>query len=123
MNKHLSGSLFTKTVLTPSEQSVSKAIEQFLDAKRVYNDRLNSGKVCVKSPGGKDYWVQLCKKGTPDRFFITGGQIVFVEVKKRGRKPTNEQLARHEELKRSGAIVMVADSIDSFIEQFENLIS
>jgi hypothetical protein len=69
----------------------------------------------------------LCKTGTPDRYFLLPLHVgemklaaaCFVEVKTRGKKPTPEQLARHQELRESGAIVIIADSLDSFIEQFK----
>lgn len=115
--------------IQPSEQTVSKSIQDFLDKKSLYNDRLNAGKVqVIKQFRQKDgnikrfeTWLQLCKKGTPDRFFITGGKIYFVEVKTKGKKPTPEQLERHQELRAAGAIVMVADSIDSFIRQYNEI--
>lgn len=118
------------TPLTPSEANVSKAIQAFLDAHRIYNDRINSGKVEVikKYPDKKTgtlkeftNWVMLAKKGTPDRFFIMSGRIYFIEVKRRGKKPTPEQIERHDELRRAGAVIIVADSIDSFILQFNEL--
>ena len=61
------------------------------------------------------------KTGTPDRFVIVRGQIIFVEVKKRGEKPTPEQPEKHAEPERSGAIVLVADSYDLFKGQFETI--
>lgn len=118
-----------RSLAQPKEQDVSKAIQAYLDKRHVYNDRLNAGKVQVtKNYRQKDgtvkrfeTWLQLCKKGTPDRFFILRGTIYFVEVKKYGRKPTPEQIERHAELRRSGAVVIVANSIESFMDQFEEL--
>jgi hypothetical protein len=97
-----------------SEQAISKAIQQYLDVRHIYNDRLNAGKVKVASGG----WMQLSKVGSPDRFYIRKGQIYFVEVKRPGEKPTKEQVERHQELRNAGAVVIVADSLDSFIKQF-----
>ena len=122
-NKNLSGNLFTKQALTASEAVVSKMIEQFLDARKIYNDRLNSGKIFIANKsgiGGRMF--SGCKKGTPDRFFIIRGKIYFVEVKKLGKKPTPEQIERHAELRNSGAVVLVADSFDNFEAQFCEII-
>lgn len=133
MSKQFSGGLFTSKkpqTITPSEANVSKSIEGFLNARKIYNDRLNSGKVEVKkkffdqkSGKWKEFsnWVQLCRKGTPDRFFIVAGRIYFVEVKQLGKKPSPEQLVKHAELKQHGATVIVADSIENFILQFNAL--
>jgi len=138
MNKNLSGGLFTKKpkALEIKETPLSAQLAQYLNTQKVYHDRLNSGKVnvvkkyfCRKTNQWKEFsnWLWLCKEGTPDRYFLLPlkiGDLVFavtcyVEVKTRGKKPTPEQLARHQELRESGAIVIIADSLDSFIEQFK----
>lgn len=106
---------------TTSERSVSKAIESYLSARRIYNDRLNSGLVMVTKGDGRPYPVRLCKAGTPDRFFIYRGRIVFVEVKREGEEPSEVQLDRQKELKAAGAVVLNVDSIDSFISEFSQL--
>lgn len=127
-NLNLSGNLFTKQKLTIKETPLSAQIAEYLSLRRIYNDRLNSGAVevvrksCVKGVW-KTYqnWMQLCKKGTPDRFAILCGFIIFIEVKMLGKEPTDDQLTRHDELRASGAIVIVADSFDSFKEQFNEV--
>lgn len=133
MNKNLRGGLFAAgkpKPLEPSEANVSKSIERFLNSQKIYNDRLNSGKVevrkkylCRKTNSWKEFfnWLTLCKAGTPDRFAIVNSKIIFIEVKMKGKKPTPEQLAKHKELESHGAVVIVADSIDNFILQFNEL--
>lgn len=133
MIKGLTGGLFTgkkPQPLRPTEANVSKSIQQFLDSRRIYNDRLNSGKIKSvtqyfekKTGTWKEFtrWIFLCKKGTPDRFFIMSGRIYFVEVKRPGGTLTADQVQRHKELRRAGAVVIFADSLESFIEQFEGL--
>jgi hypothetical protein len=67
--------------LRPSEALVQNSIRDFLNMLGIYNDRLNSGQVNVvtryttKAGVDKEYskWVHLCKKGTPDLFFIFSG--------------------------------------------------
>jgi len=114
-NKNLSGGLFAAkpTPLTIKETSLSAQIEDWLNARNIYNDRLQCGRVQTT----RGHWMNLCKTGTPDRFAIIRGQIVFIEVKKRGEKPSEEQHERHYELRESGAIVLVADSFDNFVGQ------
>ena len=113
-NKHLAGNLFTNTPLTIRETSLSARIAEYLTAQKIYHDRLNCG--TVKTDNGN--WLYLCKTGTPDRFAIVRGYIVFIEVKRLGEKPTPEQTERHDELRKSGAIVLVVDSYESFIKEF-----
>jgi len=128
--KDFKGGLFTgkkPTPLVPSERLVSKSIEEWLTAHRIYNDRINSGMVeAVKKAWNKQeqrqkeyrQWIHLAKKGTPDRFFIISGKIYFVEVKKPGGQLSDDQITRHAELRKNGCTIFVADSIDSFIAQF-----
>lgn len=98
------------------EQTVSKQIQSYLDARHIYNDRLNAGKVRIGSR-----YIQFAKNGTPDRWCLVKGKMVFIEVKRKGKKPTPEQLERHEELRSHGAVVIVSDSLESFIESFEGV--
>ncbi len=115
-NKNLSGGLFAAkpTPLTIRETPLSAQIAEWLDARRIYNDRLNCGKIETR----QGRWVTLCKTGTPDRFAIVRGQIIFVEVKKFGAKPSLDQQARHYELSESGAVVLVVNSFDEFVFKF-----
>jgi hypothetical protein len=131
--KDFKGGLFAGAkpkALTPSEANVSKSIQGFLEARNIYNDRINSGRIEIikkyrdkKTGTLKEFrnWLLLAKKGTPDRFFIVAGKIYFVEVKQKGKKPTPDQLERHKQLRVAGSVIIVADSIDSFITQFNRL--
>ncbi len=115
-NKNLAGGLFQHkpTPLTQKESSLSAQITEYLTTRGIYNERLNSGKVETKS----GYWITLCERGTPDRLAIVCGQAVFIETKTLGKKPTPEQLEKHDELRAAGAIVIVADSYQQFIYTF-----
>ena len=115
-NKNLSGGLFTAkpTPLTIKETPLSAMIADYLNNRSVYNDRLNCGRVETKD--GNFFYG--CKTGTPDRFCIIRGQIVFIEVKMFGKKPTPEQQIKHDELRTSGAIVLVCDSFEEFTGKF-----
>lgn len=121
-NKNLSGNIFNGSPLTETESALSARIAGYLTKRGIYNDRLQCGVVetikRLAEGGERRDWLHLCKTGTPDRFAIIRGYIVFIEVKKLGEKPTPEQIKRHEELRRSGAVVIVADSFESFLRQF-----
>lgn len=115
-NKNLAGGLFQAkpTPLTQKESSLSAQIAAYLKTRGIYNERLNSGRVETKS----GYWITLCERGTPDRLAIVHGQTIFIETKTLGKKPTPEQLEKHNELRAAGAIVIVADSYQQFIYTF-----
>lgn len=120
-NKNLSGGLFSAkpTPLTIRETSLSAQIAEWLDNRGIYNDRLQCGSFSTN----RGNWIKLCKAGTPDRFAIIRGQIIFIEVKKHGRTPSSEQHRRHYELRESGAIVLVVDSFDNFASDFSAICS
>lgn len=115
-NNNLSGGLFAAkpTPLTIRETPLSAMIAEYLDARAIYNDRLNCGKIRTEN----GHWLHLCKTGTPDRFAILRGQIIFIEVKMFGGKTSPQQKAKHDELCGHGAIVLIADSFDEFIGKF-----
>ena len=115
-NNNLSGGLFAAQPmpLTIKETPLSAMIADYLDARAIYNDRLNCGKIRTDNGG----WLTLCKTGTPDRFCILRGQIIFIEVKMFGKKAATEQRAKHDELCGHGAIVLVCDSFDCFVGKF-----
>lgn len=95
---------------TPSEAQTSKAIGQNLDLHSVWNARLQSGALELKS----GHYMKFCPEGTPDRI-AAPGVIVFFEVKKEGRTPTPEQLETHSRLRKNGALVFTVDSIDDYL--------
>ena len=116
-NKNLSGGLFAvgkPQPLTIKETPLSAQIKEYLDNRGIWNERLNSGK--IQTMNGN--WITLCEKGTPDRIAVFRGQAIFIETKMFGKKPTNEQFAKHSELRASGAIVIVADDYNKFVCEF-----
>ena len=121
-NKNLAGNIFSKSALRETESALSARIAVYLTKRGIYNDRLQCGVVetikRLAEGGERRDWLHLCKTGTPDRFAIVRGYVVFIEVKRQGEKPTPEQLSRHEELRKSGAIVLVVDTYESFIKEF-----
>ena len=89
-----------------SETQLSKAIADALALVGVYSDRLNAGRWKVQQS-----WVHGCRKGTPDRFALVNGHMVFLEVKRPGKKADPHQLERHAELRSHGATVLVVDDV------------
>ena len=54
----------------------------------------------------------------PDRFAIVRGQIIFIEVKERDRKQAPDRQEKHLRQMNAGAIVLIADSFDQFVSEF-----
>lgn len=119
-NGNLTGGLFASgkpKPLTQKESSLSARIAEYLDNRGIYNDRLQCGNIETK----RGNWIKLCKTGTPDRFCIIRGQIIFIEVKTINGKSSPDQLERQEILRRSGAAVIVAYSFDQFFYDFAGI--
>lgn len=115
-NKHLAGGLFAAkpTPLTQKESSLSSQVREYLTNRGIWNERLNSGKIQTQN----SYWITLCERGTPDLIALIRGQAIFIETKTLGKKPSSDQLTKHDELRRSGAIVISPDSYAQFVQQF-----
>jgi len=73
-------------------------------------------KVCEKAKlaGWLTYkWVSPSQAGVPDRIFIRDGEIIFIEFKAFGKKPTELQKKTIEKLKGQKMKVYICDSIES----------
>lgn len=75
----------------------------------------------VTTRGGAVRKVQwIGRRGAPDRVvMLPGGKILFVELKKPGEPPTEQQLIEHDNLRKLGQLVYVADSIEGVDALFE----
>ena len=67
----------------------------------------------------------LCEKfvspsniGVPDRLVTLPGEIVFVELKAPGKKPTAKQLKDHAKRRSYGCTVLVIDSLEGIDDAF-----
>jgi hypothetical protein len=68
------------------------------------------GALCYK-------WTSPGCVGVPDRIVVfPTGQVVFVELKAPGKKPTSAQAREHARLRENKQMVMVIDSIDTVEE-------
>lgn len=48
--------------------------------------------------------------GAPDRVFIKGGRVVFIEFKDKGKVPRKSQELEHDRLRAAGAEIYYCDS-------------
>lgn len=78
----------------------------------------NKLKIKIENIGGKCLkFVSPGTAGVPDRICLfPGGKVFFVETKAPGKKPRPLQKKRHEELKRMGFKVYIADTEDDINE-------
>lgn len=100
-----------------SETKISKQILDYLNKAQIFNFRILIGK--IRKGKGAIYGAPV---GTPDRFaLLKNGTSLFIEVKQPGEKPKPDQIKRHEEIRKSGGRVIVADSFDSFLAQLKEI--
>ena len=91
-----------------TETEIQKQIIDYLKLSGWDVYRMNSGR-----KGG----VTLHKKGTPDLLAMKKGLTIWVEVKQLGKKPTDIQIRRHEEIRQNGFNVFISTSLKQFKEQ------
>lgn len=98
----------------PVEAQVSLQVKHYLRARNIYYLRLNSGKVYHKGN-----WIHLCPEGTPDLFCLYRGRAVFIETKRIGEKPTEEQLCTHAFIVKSGGWAIVAYTLNDLVRELK----
>lgn len=75
-----------------------------------------------KAGGLLEKFVSPSNRGVPDRIlFMHGGQLVLVEFKAPGKRPTALQDFKHQQYRKLGFRVEVVDNIDRFKEILEEL--
>jgi len=86
---------------------VSGRLESWLEAK-VVREAQKLGWWQVKL-------MQCSKRGVPDRVFIRGGRVVWIEFKRPGGdgEPGKQQKIRHYEMRAAGAEVFVINSLEA----------
>jgi len=102
----------------PTEHQIMNAIIGYLWAKRYYVQRQNSGKIKIYDSKARSYRMIglmapgtpdiMAFKATPDKFGYSRIEILYVEVKRPGNKPTLLQQIKMKELESFGARCIVA---------------
>ena len=60
------------------------------------------------------------RMAVPDRLLIRNGQVVFIEFKRKGEKPTPPQEREHTRLRGAGMTVWVIDSVEAGKEMVDS---
>ncbi len=105
--------------LIPLEHQIQTTLIHYLRIKGFYVLRLNSGKFSV-GEGRQRRFINGQEAGTPDLLALrqegpseeVSKQILFIEVKRPGKKPTLLQKAKMKELESYGATCIVATCIE-----------
>jgi len=114
-----------------NEHQIQTQLINYLKGNGWYAQRMNSGKIPVGVGKYKRY-VQLSPVGTPDimafkdfsdpeRNYVRQLELIFIEVKVPGNKPTVLQNRKMEELESFGARCFVTHSQEELEEQLTTL--
>ena len=99
----------------PSEAQLHATVTEYLALAR------RPGVVCHHSPNeGRRGWKAQgdlkkngVRKGWPDIEIIADGRAYFIELKRKGAKPTTDQLQCHCDLARAGCEVKICQSFET----------
>jgi hypothetical protein len=98
------------------ESDVQRSILEYLQIKRVFHFRNNSGAV-VSTYKGKNRFFHFGAIGSPDIICVIKGQFVGIEVKRSGGKQNENQINFQKDLEKAGGIYILAYSLDDVIKQ------
>lgn len=97
------------------EADVSSLIRDYIEGLGGRCERCNSGTIKSAKSGA---WVHLFSKGWPDLLALfAGGVVLWVETKAPDKKLSPDQARVHAELRALGQTVIVADSLEMFIDE------
>ena len=103
-----------------SEKNIQNAIIIYLEYKKIFHYRQNTGALATPTGG----FIRYGTTGAPDIVCVIAGKYVGLEVKKPGGKLSAGQKLFSEKLKNAGGDYHVVCSIDDAIEvikSYENL--
>lgn len=100
--------------MEPTEAQIQKAILDYLKLKGHFAIRVNTQGVPMWNEGGRMKGFRPSPmKGVADILGVKkGGQFFAIEVKKKGGKPSPEQVQFLKEVEARGGIALVAYSLD-----------
>ena len=120
-----------KIKFVETEHSIQNLIKNYMQLKGWYCMRLNSGKIPMTDWKGKKRMIWMGETGTPDLMcfkafptkkqnkeigfsenYVLGVKLLFIEVKRKGNKPTLLQKMKMDELREFGAKCIVATGIE-----------
>jgi hypothetical protein len=81
----------------PLEKAVEAGIRKYA---------VSRGVLCYK-------FTSPAQRHVPDRLLIYGGRVWFMEIKRRGEKPTAAQAIEHAKMRANGAKVYVVDNVEA----------
>ncbi len=97
-----------------SESAISHSIKQYLISQDIPVERIQSGVLCVQTPGRRPRWVHCADGGTPDLWCALCGGC-FLEVKTPDGRLSTVQKQWHDRARLWGVKIFVVRSVDDVI--------
>lgn len=108
-------------MIKQTENEVKAAVKKYLEAHGYDVYRINNAGVNVSQEGDKPRFAFHGTPGFSDMVaFKAGSQVVFVETKATGKKPSDAQDKFLALASTCNAIAIWADSLDMFVKKFDN---
>lgn len=106
--------------MSTPEAKVKAAIKKYLEGKGIWfagrpTPQVVTGWMYMPVPMG------MGVHGIPDFCGIYLGRPVYIEAKAPGGKPSENQIKRHEEIRRAGGIVVIADNVEAVQNAIEGI--
>lgn len=100
------------------EQEIQKAILDYLRHIHAVPVKINNGGVFSQS---RQTYIPSRQKGISDILACYKGYFIAIEVKRKGAKPTPEQLGFLDEVRRAGGFAIWTDNLDDVIEMIDGI--
>ncbi len=98
-----------------SEHDIQKTILEFLNLKRIFSWRNNSGAVVAQNKNGSTRFFRYGAVGSPDVFAVKSGIIYGIEVKSKIGKQSPAQAEFQLGFEKAGGIYILARSLDDVV--------
>lgn len=99
-----------------NETALVRSILDYLHSRGIFAYRNNTGALPWTDKAGRRRITKFGERGAPDIIGCKNGQMICIECKIPGNKPTEEQYAWLSRAEHAGAITMVAYSIDDVMK-------
>lgn len=101
-----------------SEKDIQAAIIQYLEIKRIFHYRNNTG--AFVRPDTKSFY-RFGVPGAPDVICVINGKFIGIEVKRPGGKQSAHQQGFQASLEQAGGIYILAYSLDDVIQALKSI--
>lgn len=105
--------------LTQRESDLQRTILEYLDLKRIFHYRSNTGAIKFSRPDGKGQFVKFGVRGQADIVCCIKGQFVAIECKAEDGEQTLAQKEWQAGLERAGGFYILARKLEDVTEVLE----